>query len=267
MKARWDFKHRAFILSGSGRILVGVDQASVAQLRHHSDPTAFGEGKATLATSDHTGVARHFRVHIPGRMNDDGPIPDIAVAAVESIKPHRWTMRAMIGIGGDIGPGRRGIGAWRIRKPLDPPRMGWVGSPAVRNQMGCNVTGCCIDDEKTRRAGGPGKIDDPDPVRITQSTPVLPQRRPGAAEQGRRELGRRWRGPDAARRSDHQPGSSKSYDVAAGYQVHEDMQVVYRSTTNNWFAPGRVGAGPGRMAPRGFVSSDTSMQPDHQKGY
>ena len=97
------FPHRAFIASDAGRILVGVDQASVPQLGHHSDTTAFGDGKTTLATSDHTGATGHFGVHIPCGMNNDRPRPDVAVHAIKTLKPHRWAMCALISVGGNIG--------------------------------------------------------------------------------------------------------------------------------------------------------------------
>ncbi len=50
-----------------------VDQATWPKPRHDFGEARVGNGEATLASTEHTGVANHFLIHVPGTMHDDRP--------------------------------------------------------------------------------------------------------------------------------------------------------------------------------------------------
>src|SRR5258708_10206603 len=51
---------------------VRVDQAAWPKPCHDFGQAGVGDGEATLAATEHPGVADHFLIHVPGPMHQDG---------------------------------------------------------------------------------------------------------------------------------------------------------------------------------------------------
>src|SRR5258707_13669412 len=75
---------------------VRVDQAAWPKPCHDFGQAGVGDGEATLAATEHAGVADHFLIHVPGTMHHDRARERVAVRRVESFEPHRAAVGSRI---------------------------------------------------------------------------------------------------------------------------------------------------------------------------
>src|SRR5580658_5600110 len=154
---------------------VCVDQPAWTKPRHDFRQAGIGDGEATLASTEHTGAADHFLIHVPGAMHHDRAGKSVAVGGVQSLEPHRVTMGTHIQRVRFIGSGRSRIRAGLVGETLEPSRMRRVGTPAMGNQMRLHAAVREIHQVKPRCARGKGEIGDADKIPVADAGVMLLQ--------------------------------------------------------------------------------------------